>query len=92
LNETLLWLLYCVSGLVAFGAVYYWRWHIGVAILAGTLATGLGWVLIYHFTDAEERPPWIRLDLTLNLTFALIFATLAALLAKRLVTRRGPFE
>ena len=92
MNETLLWLLYCVSGGLAFAAVYYWRWHVGLAVLAGGLMTGAGWAVIYQFTDEEKRPPWVRLDVTLNITFGLIFAALAAVLAKRLVTRRGPFE
>jgi hypothetical protein len=92
LNETLLWLLYCVSGVIAFAAVYHRRWHIGLAILVGGLLTGVGWMLIYQLTDEEKRPNFLRLDLALNLTFGMIFAVLAALLAKRLVTRRGPFQ
>ena len=92
MNETLLWLFYFISGAVAFAAVYYRRWHIGIAILAGCAVTGAGWALIYQLTDEEKRPAWVRMDLALNLSFALIFAALAALLAKRLVTRRGPFE
>ena len=92
MNETLLWLLYCVGAGVAFAAVYYRRWHIGLAILAGGLLTGPGWALLYQLTDEEKRPDWVRLDLALNLAFALIFAAVGALFAKWLLTRRGPFE
>ena len=92
MNETLLWLFYGLGGVTAFAAVYYRRWHIGLAILAGTLVTGAGWALLYQLTDEEQRPDWVRLDLALNLSFGLIFAALATLLAKRLVTRREPLE
>ncbi len=92
MSETLLWLFYCLSGVTAYAAVYYRRWHIGLAILAGVLVTGAGWALLYQLADEEQRPDWVRLDLLLNLSFGLIFAALAALLAKRLITRRGPFE
>lgn len=78
MNETLLWLLYCVSGALAFAAVYYWRWHIAWAILSGGLVTTIGWLLIFRFTDEEKRPDWIKLDLSLNLTFGLIFTAIGA--------------
>ena len=92
MNETLIWLFYGIGAVASFAAVYYRRWHVGLAILAGTLLTGAGWALIYQLTDEEKRPAWVQLDVALNLSFGLIFAALAALLAKRLVTRRGPFE
>ena len=92
MNETLLWLLYCVSGLVAFAAIYYGRWRISFAMLAGGLATGAGWALLYHFTAVEKRPHWLRLDLSLNISFGLIFAAVGGALAWRLRARQNPVE
>jgi peptidoglycan/LPS O-acetylase OafA/YrhL len=92
LNETLLWLLYCVSGLVAFAAIYYGRWRISFAVLAGVLVTGAGWALLYYLTDEQKRPYWLQLDLWLNLSFGLIFAALAGALAWRLRSRHNPSE
>lgn len=88
MNETLLWLLYCVSGVVAFSAVYRWRWRIVLAMLAGGLITAIGWLLVFRFTDEEKRPEWVRLDLTLNLTFGLIFAGFGAAFGWWYLTRR----
>jgi hypothetical protein len=90
LNETLLWLLYCTTGGLAFAAVYKWRWRIALAVIAGGLITTIGWLMIFHFTDEEKRPTWIRLDWSLNLTFGLIFAAAGVLLARWLVSRRPP--
>jgi cytochrome c biogenesis protein CcdA len=87
LNETLLWLLYAVSGGVAFAAVYYRRWRISLAVITGGLITVIGWLLLFRFTDEEKRPAWIRLDLTLNLTFGLILAALGAGLGWWLMSR-----
>jgi hypothetical protein len=89
LNETLLWLLYAVSGGAAFAAIYYRRWRISLAVLTGGLITVIGWLLLFRFTDAERRPDWIRLDLSLNLSFGLIFAALGAALGWRLLSRPG---
>jgi uncharacterized membrane-anchored protein YitT (DUF2179 family) len=89
LNETLLWLLYCVSGIVAFAAVYYARWQIIIAMLPGGLLTGAGWALLYRLTEEQTRPDWVRLDLSLNVTFGLIFAGIGAALGWWLQTRRG---
>jgi hypothetical protein len=88
LNETLLWLSYCVCGVLAFAATNRWRWGIGVAILAGGLIATIGWLLIFRFTDEEKRPDWIRLDLSLNLTFGLIFAAAGAILGWWLLSRQ----
>lgn len=89
MNETLLWLLYLVSGITAFAASYYWRWRIALAVLTGGLITAIGWLLLFRFTDEEMRPEWVRLDASLNLTFGLIFAGLGAALGWRLVQRRN---
>ena len=88
MNETLLWLLYCVSGVLAFAATYRLRWRIFVAVVTGGLITAIGWLLIFYFTDEEKRPQWIRLDLSLNLTFGLMFAAAGAFIGQRLLSRQ----
>ena len=88
MNETQLWLVYAISGGVAFAAIYYWRWRIAMAVLTGGLITTIGWILVFRFTEAEKRPAWVRLDLSLNLTFGLIFAGAGAALGWRLRTHR----
>ena len=88
MNETLLWLLYCVCGGLAFTATYQWRWRIGVAILAGGLLTAIGWMLIFRFAEEDKRPQWIRLDLSLNLTFGLIFTAVGAVAGWWLLRRK----
>ena len=92
MNETLLWLLYGVSGVLAFAAVFYWRWHIAWAIISGGLVTTIGWLLIFRFTDEETRPDWIKLDLSLSVTFALIFAVFGAALGTWLLKRRASID
>ena len=92
MNETLLWLLYCVSGALAFAAVYYWRWHVAWAILSGGLLTTIGWLLLFRLTDEEKRPDWVKLDLSLNVTFALIFAAFGAAIAWWLLKRRSRID
>jgi hypothetical protein len=87
LNETLLWLFYAASGGLAFAAIYYWRWRIAMAVLAGGLVTTIGWLLIFRLTEEEKRPDWIKLDLSLNITFGLIFACIGAALGWRLRSR-----
>ena len=81
MNETLLWLLYLVSAVVAFLAVQRLGWRIVPSMLAGTLVTLIGWVLLYLLTADDNRPEFWRLDLSLNASFALIFAGVGAALA-----------
>lgn len=88
MNETLLWLLYCLSGGLAFATIYYWRWRIVIAVVSGGLVTCIGWLLLFRFTEEEKRPEWVRLDLSLNLTFALIFAAFGVALGMWLRKRR----
>lgn len=88
MNETLLFLVYAVSGGMAFAAVYRWRWRIYLAVLAGGLITTIGWLLLFRFTEEEMRPDWVRLDLSLNLTLGLIFAVVGAALGRRFLARR----
>ena len=92
MNETLLWLLYLLSGGLALAAIYYWRWHIMIAVFSGGLVTCIGWLLLFRFTEEEKRPEWVRLDFSLNLTFALIFAAFGAALGWWLRTRRQSAE
>ena len=88
MNETLLWLLYCLSGGVAFAGVYARQWQIVWALLAGGLVTAVGWMLIFQLTDEDKRPNWIKLDLSLNISFGLIFALIGAVSAWWLVSRQ----
>lgn len=88
MNESLLWFLYCVSGVLGFAAVYYWRWRPAWAVLSGGLVTTIGWLLMFRFTDEERRPDWVKLDLSLSVTFALIFAVFGALLGIWLLKRQ----
>ena len=74
MNETLLWLLYLVSAVVAFAAVHRLGWRIVPSILAGALVTSIGWGLLYLVTAEDKRPAFWRLDLSLNVSFAVIFA------------------
>ncbi|HEX6411195.1 MAG TPA: hypothetical protein VFZ88_11485 [Sphingomicrobium sp.] len=81
MNETLLWLLYLVSAIVAFLTVQRLGWRIVPSMLAGTLVTLIGWVPLYLLTAEDKRPEFWRLDLSLNASFALIFAGVGAALA-----------
>ena len=81
MNETLLWLLYLVSAIVAFLTVQRLGWRIVPSMLAGTLVTLIGWVPLYLLTAEDQRPEFWRLDLSLNASFALIFAGVGAALA-----------
>ncbi len=81
MNETLLWLLYLVSAIVAFLTVQRLGWRIVPSMLAGTLVTLIGWIPLYLLTAEDKRPEFWRLDLSLNASFALIFAGVGAALA-----------
>ena len=89
MNETLLWLAYFASGGLAFAAIYYWRWRVVLAVLAGGLLTAICWLLIFGFTAEEMRPDWVRVDLSLNLTFGLTFAVFGAVLGQWRLSRRS---
>ena len=86
MNETLLWLLYLVSALVAFLTVQNLGWRIVPSIFAGTAVSVVGWAL-YALAAEENRPEFWRLDLSLNASFALIFAGAGAALAFALKSR-----
>ena len=81
MNETLLWLLYLISAIIAFLTVQRLGWRIVPSMLAGTLVTLIGWVPLYLLTAEDKRPEFWRLDLSLNASFALIFAGVGAALA-----------
>jgi uncharacterized membrane protein len=89
LNETLLWLLYLVSAAVAFLTVQKLGWRLVPSMLAGTLVTVLGWLVIYLLTAEDKRPDFWRLDLSLNASFALIFAGAGAALAFAMKSREA---
>ena len=81
MNETLLWLLYLVSAVTAFLTVQKLAWRIVPSMFAGTAVTVVGWALIFLLTAEDKRPPFWRVDLSLNASFALIFAGAGAALA-----------
>jgi hypothetical protein len=87
LNETLLWLLYLVSAVVAFLTVQKLGWRIVPSIFAGTAVSVVGWTLLYALAAEDNRPEFWRLDLSLNASFALIFAGAGAALAFALKSR-----
>ena len=89
MNETLLWLLYLVSAAVAFFTVQKLGWRLVPSMLAGTLVTVLGWLVIYVLTAEDKRPAFWRLDLSLNASFALIFAGAGAALAFAMKSREA---
>ena len=74
MNEALLWLLYLISGAVAFLAVHKLSWRIVPSILGGAFVTAIGWGLLYLVIAEDKRPAFWRLDLSLNVSFAVIFA------------------
>ena len=89
MNETLLWLLYLVSAVVAFVTVQKLGWRLVPSMFAGTLVTVLGWLVIYLLTVEDKRPDFWRLDLSLNASFALIFAGAGAALAFAMKSREA---
>lgn len=88
MTDSLLWLLYCVGGAVAFLLIFRWGWRIAPSMVAGTVPTLLGWAALYLTMSEEDRPTWWRLDLSLNLSFALIFAASGAAVAFALKSRK----
>ena len=89
MNETLLWLLYLVSGAVAFLTVQKLGWRIVPSMFAGTLVSIVGWGLIFELTAEDKRPAFWRLDLSMNASFALIFAGAGAAIAFAMKSREA---
>ena len=87
MNETLLWLLYFLSGAAAFAIIFFQRWPITAAMLIGTSVTIAGWAFLYLLAAEDSRPEWWKLDLSLNACFGLIFAAAGAALAHVLLLR-----
>ena len=88
MNETVLWLLYLVSAVTAFLTVQKLGWRIVPSMIAGTAVTVVGWALIFLLTAEDKRPPFWRVDVSLNASFALIFAGAGAALAFALKDRK----
>lgn len=78
MNETILWLLYVVGAVAAYGAVQRLGWRIVPSTILGSVPTLIGWALLYLLTAEDDRPAFWRVDLSLNLSFALIFAACGA--------------
>ena len=89
MSEIALWLLFCVSGVMAFAAIHFQGWHPAIAILSGLLLTGAGWTILYFLTTEKDRPEWVRLDLSLNLSFGLLFVAAGAVAAHYAGRNRG---
>ena len=89
MNETLLWLLYLVSGVTAFLTVQKLRWRILPSIFAGTFVSIAGWGLMFLLTAEDKRPAFWRLDLSMNASFALIFAGAGAAVAFAMKSRQA---
>jgi hypothetical protein len=89
MNETLLWLLYLVSAVIAFLAVQKLGWRIVPSMLAGTFVTIIGWGLMFLLTAEDKRPAFWRLDLSMNASFALIFAAAGAAIAFAMKNREA---
>lgn len=84
MNETVLWLLYVVSGAAAFALVHKLRWRIVPSMLVGTAIAMIGWGILYQLTSDELKPVFWKLDMWLNTSFGLIFAGVGAALAMAL--------
>jgi hypothetical protein len=93
LSETLVWVLYLITGALAFAAVYRLGWPMTWSMLAPTVLTTLIWYLAVEFVGKEENEPaWINVDLALNASFSLIFAGAGAALGMYLRTRKQRAE
>jgi len=88
LSESLVWLVYLLSGVAAFLAVQYAGWRIVPSILAGAFVTAVGWIILYYVTPLDDRPPWFETQLALNICFGVIFAGAGAALGQFIAWRR----
>ena len=87
MSETLVWLLYLIGGVIAFGLVRRAGWRLTTAALAGAAVAVATWALWYQLTSVEKRPPFFDVHLALNASFAVIFASAGAALAAYLAGR-----
>ena len=92
MTDGVLWLLYCIGGVVALALVLRRGWRIVPATLVGAIPTLLGWLALYFTIAEEDRPTWWRLDLSMNLSFAIIFAACGAAAAFALQYRSSRGE
>lgn len=89
MNETILWLLYLVGAAAAFAAVYRLGWKIVPSTLGGTAIATLGWAVLYFSTEADKRPTFWKVDLSMNISFAVIFAAVGAAIGFALTSRNA---
>ena len=89
MNETLVWLVYLMSGAVAFALVRLRGWRITPAILSGTvISLLLMWLPLRLLTPRDQANYWFQVDLALNATFCVIFAGAGAAIAYALQARQ----
>ena len=88
MSETLLWLVYLVSGGIAFALVRLRGWKITPAIVSGTvISLVLLWLPLHLLTPRDEANYWFQVELALNATFCVIFAGAGAAIAYALQSR-----
>lgn len=87
MTDKILWLVYLVSGAVAFGLVYRLGWKLAVSMLAATVV-GVVLALIVMLAVPKEDPNyWFQVDLAMNGSLSLIFAGVGAAIAYALRER-----
>ncbi len=89
MSELLGWLGYLASGAFAFVAAYRWHWRISLAMIAGALIGTPIAMLGFATAAADERSPWLQVELALNGSISLIFAAAGAAIALALRHSRG---
>lgn len=87
MTDKLLWLVYLVSGVVAFALVYRLGWKLALSMLAATLV-GVVLALIVMLAIPKEDPNyWFQIELVMNGSLSLIFAGVGAAIAYALRER-----
>ncbi len=88
MSENLVWLVYLVSGAIAFALVRFRGWKITPAILGGTvISLVMLWLPLHQLTPRDEANYWFQVELALNGTFCVIFAGAGAAIAFALQSR-----
>lgn len=88
MTNTLLWLVYVVSGVVAFILVYRQRWRLFTSMLAGT-GVGILLSLLVLVAFPKDANPWFQVELAMNGSLSLIFAGAGAAIAYAIRESRG---
>lgn len=88
MSNTLLWLIYLISGVIAFVLVYKQRWSLVPSMLAATAAGVLLSLLVMLAVPKEEASGWFQVELAMNGSLSLIFAGVGAAIAYALRTSR----